>query len=353
MRIAPATRWLLGCCLLIWALPFLTAPGSLISDTKLDLAVDPGRFLARALTLWDPQQFGQLQDQVTGYLFPMGPFFYLGRLAGLEPWVIQRLWIGTVGVAAFLGTVRLADRLGIGSPWSRIAAGFAYAVSPAALTLMGELSSEFLPAAMLPWILIPLVDAAHGGRRGRAAARSAVAVALCGGINAAATLAVCVPAVVYLLTLPRPAPRWRILAWWVPMVAAVTWWWSVPLVLLSRYGVSIIPYTESAAVTTSATSLSNVLRGTENWVSYLVVNGQPWWRLGYWIAIAALPTLLTGLAAALGLVGLIRPRLPARRFLLCLLLTGVLLVCAGYVSALGNPLAGPVGQGRAAGRYLG
>jgi arabinofuranan 3-O-arabinosyltransferase len=343
-RIQPATWWLTAFCVLIWALPFLTAPGDLISDTKLDLAVDPGHFLARALTLWDPQQFGQLPDQVAGYLFPMGPFFYLGRLAGLDPWVIQRLWIGTVGVAAFLGTVRLAGRLGIGTPWSRFAAGFAYAASPAALTLIGVLSSEFLPAAMLPWILIPLVDAAHGGRRGRAAAKSAVAVALCGGINAAATFAVCVPGVVYLLTLARPAPRWRILAWWVPAVLLATWWWLVPLALLSRHGVPIIPYTESAAVTTSVTSLSNVLRGTENWVSYLVVNGQPWWRLGHWIATAALPTVATGLAAGLGLAGLLRPRLPARRFLLCLLLTGVIIVAAGYVSSLGNPLAGAVGQ---------
>jgi arabinofuranan 3-O-arabinosyltransferase len=343
-RIQPVTRWLAGCCLLIWALPFLTAPGNLISDTKLDLAVDPGRFLARALTLWDPQQFGQLQDQATGYLFPMGPFFYLGRLAGLDPWVVQRLWIGTVGVAAFLGTVRLADRLGIGTPWSRIAAGFAYAASPAALTLLGVLSSEFLPAAMLPWILLPLVSAAHGGSRRRAAARSAVAVACCGGINAAATFAVCVPAVVYILTLPAAARRWRILAWWAPLAVLATWWWLVPLALLSRYGVSIVPYTESAAVTTSVTSLPNILRGTENWVSYLIVNGQPWWRVGYWIASGALPTLLTGLAAGLGLAGLLRPRLPARRFLLCLLLAGVIIIAAGYVSSLGNPLAGPVGH---------
>ncbi len=112
--------------------------------------------------------------------------------------------------------------------------------------------------------------------------------------------------------------------------------------LLSRYGVSVIPYTESAAVTTSVTSLSNALRGTGNWVSYLLVNGQPWWRLGHWIATGAAPVLLTGLAAGLGLAGLLRPRLPARRFLLCLLLTGLLLMCAGHVTGLGNPLAGPV-----------
>src|SRR5690242_11410917 len=357
---APGTRWVLGFCLLLVALPFLTVPGNLIADTKLDLAIDPVRFLDRALHLWDPQQFGQLQDQAAGYLFPMGPFFALGHLAGLEPWVIQRLWIGTVSVAAFTGIVLLAGRLGIGSPWSRIVAGLGYAASPAALTLIGGLSSEFLPAAMAPWILIPLVRATQGGgqvreagQRGgragaaargrgtvRAAARSAVAVACCGGINAAATSAVLVPAVIYLLTLPRPAPRWRILAWWVPAVIAATWWWLVSLVLLSRYGVSILPYTESAAVTTSVTGLSDVLRGTENWISYLLVNGQPWWRVGYRIATGAVPTLLTGLVAGLGLAGLLRPRLPARRFLLCLLLTGLLIICAGHVSTLGNPLAG-------------
>jgi arabinofuranan 3-O-arabinosyltransferase len=340
----------------------MTSPGQVIADTKLDLAVDPARFLARALTLWDPQQFGQLQDQAVGYLFPMGPFFALGRFLALEPWIVQRLWIGAVLIAAFGGTVRLVDRLGIGTPWTQVAAGLAYALSPAGLTLAGELSAEFLPAAMLPWILLPLVDAARGARRGRAAARSAAAVALCGGVNAAATFAVLVPAVIYVLTLPRQARapsarapsarapsarapsalRWRILAWWGPAVVLATLWWSVPLLLLSKYGVSVVPYTESAAVTTSVTSLSDILRGTENWVSYLVVNGQPWWQLGYRIATGVLPILLTGLVAGLGLTGLIRRRMPAQRFLLWTAIAGVVIISAGYVSSLGNPLAGSV-----------
>jgi arabinofuranan 3-O-arabinosyltransferase len=337
---------LLAFCLLLAVLPLVTAPGRIIADTKLDLAINPAAFLARALSLWDPQQFGQLQDQAVGYLFPMGPFFYLGRLAALQPWVIQRLWISAVAVTAFLGTVRLAGRLGIGTSWTRVAAGCAYALSPAGLTLIGGLSAEFLPAAMLPWILIPLVDATRGGRRSAAAARSAAAVGLCGGVNAAATIAVLIPAVLYVLTVSQPAagrvPRWRILGWWCPAVLAATWWWVIPLALLARYGVSVIPYTESAAVTTSVTGLSETLRGTENWVSYLVVDGQPWWQPGYRIVTGALPNLLTGVLAGLGLAGLLRPRLPGRRFLLCLLLTGVVIISAGHVSGLGGPLAGPV-----------
>ena len=336
---------LLAFCLLLAVLPVVTAPGRIIADTKLDLAVNPAGWLARALTLWDPQQFGQLQDQAAGYLFPMGPFFYLGHVAGLEPWVMQRLWISAVAVAAFLGTVKLADRLGIGSPWSRIAAGLAYAASPAALALLGGLSAEFLPAAMLPWILIPLVTRgrrraardrrrAVGGRGRRAAA----------GSTPPRRSRCCCPRSSTSSSCPGPAPRWRLLAWWCPAILAASSWWAVPLVLLARYGVSVIPYTESASITTSVTGLSEALRGTENWVSYLVVDGQPWWLPGYRIVTGAAPILLTGLAAGLGLAGLAHRRLPARRFLLGVLLTGVLIITAGHLTSLGNPLAGPVDQ---------
>jgi arabinofuranan 3-O-arabinosyltransferase len=335
---------LLAFSLLLAVLPVCTAPGRIIADTKLDLAIDPGRFLARALTLWDPQQFGQLQDQAAGYLFPMGPFFWAGRAAGLEPWMVQRLWISAVAVTAFLGTVRLAGRLGIGTPWTRIAGGLAYAVSPAALALLGGLSAEFLPAAMLPWILLPLVTAARGGRPGVAAARSAMAVGLAGGINGAATVAVLLPALLCILMLSRPGRRWRLLAWWIPAVAAVTLWWVVPLLLLSRYGVPIIPYTESASATTSVTGLSAILRGTENWISYLVVNGQPWWLPGYRLVTGTAPALLTALAAGLGLAGLTSPRLPARRFLIGTVLAGLLIISAGHLTSLGNPLAGPIDE---------
>ena len=58
----------------------------------------------------------------------------------------------------FLGQ-RLAARFGIGVPWTRAVAGLAYALSPIALSIVGQYSGEYLPMAMLPWILLPLAGA--------------------------------------------------------------------------------------------------------------------------------------------------------------------------------------------------
>jgi arabinofuranan 3-O-arabinosyltransferase len=346
----PASRpgWLVLSCLALAALAFVSHPGHIISDTKLDLAVNPAGFLARALQLWDPSQFGQLQNQTVGYIFPVGLGFLLAKAVAVPAWVAQRIWIALMLLAAFLGIVRLADRLGIGTEATRIAAGFGYALAPNALGMLGTLSSEFLPIAMLPWILIPLVRAARAGPAMRgsgrltAAAQSAVAVALCSGINAAATFAVLIPPLIFLLTAPRPAPRWRIIAWWAPAVLLATSWWLYPLLLQQKYGASILPYTESAAFTTQPASLVDTLRGTENWLGYLVVDGKPWEPVAYQISTGVLATVATGLIAGAGLVGLIGRRLPYRRFLLGTLLAGVLIIVAGYAGKFGSPFAAAV-----------
>ena len=161
-------------------------------------------------------------------------------------------------------------------------------------------------------------------------------------MNAASAVAVLVPVLIYILTRRGAGPKIRMLAWWLPAVALVTFSWSVPLLLLSRYGVSVVPYTESAQVTSSATSLLNILRGTEIWVSYLTVNGPPWWPLAFQISTEVVPTLLTGLLAALGLAGLVHRKIPERRFLLWSALGGLLVISLGHASSLGSPLEGPL-----------
>jgi arabinofuranan 3-O-arabinosyltransferase len=336
-----------ACCVLLAALPFATAPGEIIADTKFELAVSPAGFLSGALTLWNPQQFGVLLNQAVGYLFPMGPFFELLRFLAAG-WIVQRLWLSALLLVAFGGTVRLTARMAIGTPATRLAGGLAYALSPAALSILGQTSGEFLPMAFMPWIIIPLTDmrpwvpGSGAAGRVRAVARSAVAVGLCSGMNAASVAAVLVPCVIYILTRPGLRVRARMLAWWVPAVAVVTSSWSVPLVLLSKYGVSIVPFTESAQVTSTTTSLLNILRGTENWIGYQTTNGQPDRPLAFVLATGVLPAVLVGLLAALGLAGVVDRLLPERRFLLWSLLGGVLIISLGYVSTLGNPLEGPL-----------
>jgi arabinofuranan 3-O-arabinosyltransferase len=343
---------LLACGLVLTILPFATEPGRIISDTKFELAVNPSGFLSGALTLWDPQQFGGLLNQAVGYLFPMGPFFELLKLLGAAGWIAQRLWLAGLLLAAFGGTVSLGRRMGIGSPATRLAAGLAYALSPMALSMIGQTSGEFLPMAMLPWIIIPLTDmqpwAAGAGdrpgaaRRARAVARSAVAVGLCSGMNAASTIAVLLPAAIYILTRPGVRCRVRMLGWWLPAVTLVSVSWAIPLVLLSKYGVSIVPFTESAQVTSSTTSLLNIFRGTESWIGYQATNGQPGRPLAFQLAAGLGPALLAGLLAALGVAGLAHRQLRERRFLLWSALGGVVLISLGYSSGLGSPLEQPL-----------
>jgi arabinofuranan 3-O-arabinosyltransferase len=348
VRLRERLRALL-CCLCLVLLATATRPGRIIADTKIDMAVNPLGFLGRALHLWDVEQFGQLQNQAAGYLFPMGPFYALGHLAGMPAWITQRLWLGTLLCAAFLGARRLAARLGIGTPGGRLIGALAYALSPHALASLGTNSSEYLPLAMLPWMVLPLVTAASGvrdgeeggragGRRGggriRAAARSGLAVACCGGINGTATLAVLAVPVLFVLTRPRGSARLRLLAWWGAAVVIATMWWSVPLFLLGRYAFSWLLYTEKAGTTTSTTGLVNVFRGAERWVNFLTVDGNAWWPLGHAFATQTLPVLCTGAVAALGVAGLARSRLPERTFLLVTLLAGVTVMVAGHSGPL-------------------
>ncbi len=147
-------------------------------DTKLDLAAGPGGFLARALHLWEPERtFGQVQNQAYGYLFPMGPFFAVGRRARAAGWVTQRL------VARLLVCSRSPGRTSWpASSASAVAAdpdgrpALAFALTPRLLTGLGPISVESLPMCLAPWVLVPLVAASRDGSERRAALLSALVV---------------------------------------------------------------------------------------------------------------------------------------------------------------------------------
>jgi hypothetical protein len=74
--------------------------GRVAADTKAYLYLDPGRLLARAPYMWQPEvALGSVTHQNIGYLWPVGPFFWLGEALGLPDWITQRLWLGSVLLA--------------------------------------------------------------------------------------------------------------------------------------------------------------------------------------------------------------------------------------------------------------
>ena len=327
-------------CLLLVVTAFHQSPGLIGNDTKLDLTADPGRFLRRALDLWNPSAgFGQLQNQAYGYLFPMGPFHWLGLAVGLPPWVVQRLWMGTLLLAAYLGTVRLVRRLGLGGDVPQVLAGLGYALAPRVLTEIGGNSSEILPMALLPWALLPLVAAT---RPRQAAMRSGVAVLCMGAVNAVAVLAVLVLPAAWLLPGLRHRAGRRLALWWVVAVGLATSWWVGPLVLQGKYASDFLDYIETASATTGTTSVSEVLRGTSHWLAYVRTGGEPWWRAGWTLVTNGGVILNTAVLTAIALVGLARRGMPAQRRLVLAAGIGLVGMCAGHVGPWQGPLVGPV-----------
>jgi arabinofuranan 3-O-arabinosyltransferase len=318
-------------CLVLAALALVQQPGRIVADTKLDLVINPSGFLARSLDLWDADGFfGQVQNQAYGYLFPMGPFFWLGHAADLSPWVVQRLWWAMLLCVAFLGMVALCKALGISSLGVQIFAGLLFALSPRILSVIGPSSIEVWPSAVAPWVLVPLVLGLRRGSPRRQAALSALAVAAVGGVNAVATFAVIPLGAIWLLTAPRGPRRRALMIWWPPLILLGTFWWLAPLFLLGSVSPPFLDFIESSSVTTSAATLVDALRGTSNWVPYISSGAVA----GRELITNAAVILNTGVLMVLGVVGITLAPATHRRFLLWSVLSGLALVTIGHTGSV-------------------
>ena len=316
---------------------FAQAPGEIAPDTKLDLTANPLRFLARAANLWNSDlPFGQAQNQAYGYLFPHGAFFLIGDLLGLPGWVTQRLWWALLLVVGFWGLLRVAEALGIGTTSSRVIAATTFALSPRVLTTLGAISSETLPMMLAPWVLLPVILALRGhGDLRLLAARSALAVALMGAVNAVATLTACLAAIVWWAAHRPGRLWWRFTGWWALCSALAVTWWVVALVMLGRISPPFLDFIESSGVTTRWLSLTEVLRGTYSWTPFVA----PTATAGSSLVTSSVAVLATTLVAAAGLAGLALRGMPARRLLIVMLLVGLTLLAVGYSGGLGSPIA--------------
>ncbi len=337
-------RWLWLASAVALALSFGSSPGRISSDTKLDLTANPVRFLARAGNLWNSElPFGQAQNQAYGYLFPHGAFFAAGHLLGLPGWVTQRLWWALLLTVGFWGLLRVAEALGIGTPSSRVVAAAAFALSPRVLTTLGSISSETLPIMLAPWVLLPTINALRSSDLAdrsvrRLAGQAGVAVALMGAVNAIATLAGCLPAVIW-WACHRPNRRWWRYTGWLSLALALAMtWWLVALILMARISPPFLDFIESSGVTTQWSSVVEVLRGTDSWTPFVAPNATAGAPLVTG-SVAILATCLVAAAGLAGLAGMSARDVPGSGRLVTMLLLGMVLLGVGYSGGLGSPVA--------------
>jgi arabinofuranan 3-O-arabinosyltransferase len=323
--------------LLLIALCFHQAPGLIVPDTKLDLTANPGGLLLRALSIWDDNALGQLQNQAYGYLFPMGPFHWALDAVGLPSWVVQRLWWSTVLVVALWGFWRLASALDVGTPWARYLGAVLFALSPRFLSEVAITSIEVWPMAMAPWVLLPLVDPAPRGTWSRLS-RSAVAFGLTGGVNAVASGAALVLPTLWFATRAARTTAAKHFVAWVGLCVGAALWWLVPLLVLGRYSPPFLDWIEDAQVTTATGSAFNALQGTTAWLGFLGQADGPSWPAAWLLVTQPLLIVLTAGLGLLGLAGLADRRAPERTWLLLSLVVGIGLLTAGFSGAGSGPL---------------
>jgi arabinofuranan 3-O-arabinosyltransferase len=340
----PRSLWTWGVHLVVvvsvLVLNLVQQPGRITFDTKLDLQLAPADFLARSADLWNADWvLGGLQNQASGYLFPMGPAFMLGELLGVPMWVWQRLWSAAVMLLAYEGARRLASRWpGIGTAGA-VLAGVAYMLSPRVLTTVGGLSGETLPAAVLPWTLLPLVLFLHGHMRGWVAfVLSAATVPVMGGQNATLVVACLILPGLLLASNAGRSLRQRVtdLAAWGSLVVLASLWWVAPLLLLGSYAPPFLDFIESARNTAGATGWLSSLRGTSHWVAFFPGGGRLGWTGGYELASSRVILFTSVAIAAIGLAGLLQRRLRHRRVLALSVLIGLAFMTAGTGGMAGS-----------------
>ena len=342
----------LGLALLALALGLAQRPGTVVADTKIDLYVDPARFLGRVLSVWSPTSdlghvFGA---QYSGYAFPMAPFFALGSALGLPVWLVHRLWLGVVLALAAYGIVRLLDALGPDGPRRGVlhaAAGALYIVNPYVTVDANRTSIALLSYAALPWLLLCV----HRGLRAPRgwwwpAAFALVLTSTGGGVNAATTAWVLLgPALLIVYERAWGGVPGGALRPWLLRMAAVNAiaqaWWVIPVLVQAKGAPSFLPFSEQPGTIWSTTSLSESLRLMGFWTSYVGVGYggllRPFSTQGDAMLFLA-PVVLAGLlvpALALASFGWTR-RWRYAPFFLLLTLVGLVVMTVGFPD--GTPL---------------
>ncbi|HEY5396047.1 MAG TPA: alpha-(1-_3)-arabinofuranosyltransferase family protein [Trebonia sp.] len=352
-RVRRDSRFTLGFVAFSFALAFWQMPGRATSDTKIDLYVDPVRFLKSVASVWTyTTDLGEVHSaQYGGYLWPMGPFFALFHILGLSPWVVERLWLGAVLALSVWGLLKLLDVL-IGRPRgvAHLVATAFYLLNPYTVVFTARTTITLLGYAALPWLLLAVYHGVRTHRGWRAwwwpAAFALIFDSTGGGVNAAVVFFMAVGPVVLMVYEPAMGHvRWRaagaFFARAVTLSVLASLWWILALLVHVRFGINFLQYTEQPRTIWGTNSITESLRLMGYWTSYLGA-GYPTSRFAYFsdgptllfdVPVVAATLILPALAC-LGFVWSRRWRYGP--FFMLMVLIGVVIMAAGFPD--GTPL---------------
>ena len=329
MRRLPAWVAVAVLALLAYVPALQSSPGRMPADTKLFLYLDPGRLISDAPWTFDGRQFaGWVPHQVIAYLWPQGPWYWLGDTAGLPDWVVQRLWLGTLFLAAGTGVLWLARRLGLGMA-AALAAALVYQLTPYVLPYASRTSAMLLPWAGLGWI-VGLTVLAATRSRWRHAALAALVVATVGAVNATALLMVAPAPVLWLLVAACGGIiTWRRAAGTALRIGGlslgVSLWWMAAVVIQGRRGADVLAYSESLESVSYTSTSPEVWRNLGYWLTYVRDGYAPTTSAGRDYMVSG-RLIATGFVLLLiGVAGLVATRWAHRRFAVALVAVGVVL----------------------------
>ena len=257
----------------------LTVPhewGRLITDNQFSAFANPQKDLQSLLHVWNGQ--ANLGGTVPGFAPVPFAFTSLLRSIGIEPWLVQRIYMATVMTIGGIGTALLAWRLDRKLTLTPIIAGIWFMTSPFTMSFVIP-TWLFQNAALAPWFLLAALGGLTSESRWRFPALFALAVASAGSLNlpgvAWAALPV-VPAIAVLVISGRASLRKAF--GWIVRTSILSLLVMVPAVIRAALAADNLRQnlatTEGIGAVSQSSSWPESIRGLGSWLIYWNPQGK-------------------------------------------------------------------------------
>ena len=309
--------------------------GLVIADARVEHIVNPQQFLSRHLAIWDDSRGAGTSAL---YFSPVISALQSGlQFLGVTAWLIGRLTLAVYLSVAGIGAMLLAHRLDLRPAWVAVLAGWLFAFSTFSSQFLLP-SGLFVPAALLPWLILIVLAALDGRDLWRYAALVALLVFVVGLLNTASLIYSLLPVALFaaLVVALERVGSWRILLGFAVRVLVLVVPISAAMLVVLLASLDTVyrnlATTESPVVVASTSTASETWRGLGHWLSYLTIGSRPKANSHHFFTSAPV-VVLTFVPVAAAVIGVASRRLRHWRVWLLLMAATVFIVVGANQSA--------------------